>query len=80
MIDSVCPKFHLDAEVTCDKDSTLEVHVGDNVTVQCEVRLYPTALYKWFKVSPQPHLNRFHFIHRCSFNEKEMVSNCKCQW
>ncbi|XP_030217790.1 T-cell surface protein tactile isoform X2 [Gadus morhua] len=38
-----------DAEVTCDKDSTLEVHVGDNVTVQCEVRLYPTALYKWFK-------------------------------
>ncbi|CAL8276714.1 unnamed protein product [Arctogadus glacialis] len=38
-----------DAEVTCDKDSTLEVYVGDNVTVQCEVRLYPTALYKWFK-------------------------------
>ncbi|XP_056451058.1 T-cell surface protein tactile [Gadus chalcogrammus] len=38
-----------DAEVTCDKDSTLEVSVGDDVTVQCEVRLYPTALYKWFK-------------------------------
>ncbi|CAL8276717.1 unnamed protein product [Arctogadus glacialis] len=43
-----------DAEVTCDKDSTLEVYVGDNVTVQCEVRLYPTALYKWFKYSHRP--------------------------
>ncbi|KAK0144455.1 Nectin-2 [Merluccius polli] len=38
-----------DVEVTCDKNGTLEVGVGENVTVHCELHLYPQAQYRWFK-------------------------------
>ncbi|CAL8363583.1 unnamed protein product [Lota lota] len=36
-------------EVTCDMNSTLEVCAGDNVTVHCELHLYPQARYIWLK-------------------------------
>ncbi|KAG7259248.1 hypothetical protein CRUP_035921 [Coryphaenoides rupestris] len=38
-----------DAEVTCDHNSTLELGVGENVTVHCELRLHPQAEYRWLK-------------------------------
>lgn len=60
-VDFLCVCVPSDAEVTCDHNSTLEVGVGENVTVHCELRLHPQAQYRWLKVGHQQ-LNGFHFI------------------
>ncbi|XP_040038957.2 uncharacterized protein LOC120822992 [Gasterosteus aculeatus] len=36
-----------DVDITCDEDSAVEVHAGENVTIKCQ--LFPDAKYKWTK-------------------------------
>ncbi|XP_059207932.1 T-cell surface protein tactile [Centropristis striata] len=36
-----------DVKIMCDVNSTVEVHAGDNVTIQC--RAFPDVQYKWTK-------------------------------
>lgn len=37
-----------DAEIQCDVEGPVEVHAGENVTIQCDV--LPKAQYRWTKV------------------------------